>query len=57
LNATIQDGLLKRFFFSSSNKNKMSSEQTAIKATYFSIIGNTLAIIKGFAGFFEIPML
>jgi divalent metal cation (Fe/Co/Zn/Cd) transporter len=30
----------------------MSSEQTAIKATYFSIIGNTsLAIIKGF-GFF-----
>jgi hypothetical protein len=35
----------------------MSSEQTAIKATYFSIIGNTLAIIKGFAGFFEIPML
>jgi divalent metal cation (Fe/Co/Zn/Cd) transporter len=53
LNATIQDGLLKRFCFSSSNKNKMSSEQTAIKATYFSIIGNTsLAIIKGFAGFF-----
>jgi divalent metal cation (Fe/Co/Zn/Cd) transporter len=41
LNATIQDGLLKRFFFPSSNKNKMSSEQTAIKATYFSIIGNT----------------
>ena len=31
----------------------MSSERTAIKATYFSIIGNTcLAIIKGFAGFF-----
>lgn len=31
----------------------MSNEQTAIKATYFSIIGNTsLAIIKGFAGFF-----
>ncbi|MGO4905820.1 cation diffusion facilitator family transporter [Flavobacterium sp. W20_MBD1_R3] len=31
----------------------MSSEKTAIKATYFSIIGNTcLAIIKGFAGFF-----
>ncbi|MFV8353839.1 cation diffusion facilitator family transporter [Flavobacterium sp. XS2P14] len=31
----------------------MSSEQTAIKATYFSIIGNTfLAIIKGCAGFF-----
>jgi divalent metal cation (Fe/Co/Zn/Cd) transporter len=28
-------------------------EQTAIKATYFSIIGNTiLAIIKGLAGFF-----
>jgi hypothetical protein len=51
LNATIQDGLLKRFFVLS-NKNKMSSEQTAIKATYFSIIGNTsLAIIKGFAGF------
>lgn len=31
----------------------MTNEQTAIKATYFSIIGNTcLAIIKGFAGFF-----
>lgn len=31
----------------------MSSEQTAIKATYFSIIGNTiLAMIKGVAGFF-----
>ncbi|NRS89298.1 cation diffusion facilitator family transporter [Flavobacterium sp. 7E] len=31
----------------------MSSEKTAIKATYFSILGNTcLAIIKGFAGFF-----
>ena len=31
----------------------MSSEQTAIKVTYFSIIGNTcLAIIKGLAGFF-----
>jgi cation diffusion facilitator family transporter len=31
----------------------MSSEQTAIKATYFSIIGNiSLAIIKGVAGFF-----
>ena len=31
----------------------MSSEQTAIKATYFSIIGNlALAIIKGIAGFF-----
>ena len=31
----------------------MSSEKTAIKATYFSIIGNTsLAIIKGFAGYF-----
>lgn len=31
----------------------MSSEQTAIKATYFSIIGNTsMAIIKGLAGFF-----
>ena len=31
----------------------MSSEQTAIKATYFSIFGNTsLAIIKGLAGFF-----
>ena len=33
----------------------MSTEQTAIKATYFSIIGNTsLAIIKGLAGFFFI---
>lgn len=31
----------------------MINEQTAIKATYFSIIGNTLmAIIKGTAGFF-----
>ena len=31
----------------------MSSEQTAIKATYFSIIGSScLAIIKGLAGFF-----
>jgi cation diffusion facilitator family transporter len=31
----------------------MSSEQTAIKATYFSIIGNTiLALVKGLAGFF-----
>lgn len=31
----------------------MSNEQTAIKATYFSIIGNTsLALIKGLAGFF-----
>nr|WP_315199453.1 cation diffusion facilitator family transporter [uncultured Flavobacterium sp.] len=31
----------------------MSNEQKAIKATYFSIIGNTaLALIKGLAGFF-----
>lgn len=31
----------------------MTNEQTAIKATYFSIIGNiSLAIIKGLAGFF-----
>jgi len=31
---------------------KMTNEETAIKATYFSIIGNTsLAIIKGLAGF------
>tara|TARA_R110000868_G_scaffold145181_2_gene365169 strand:- start:79048 stop:79917 length:870 start_codon:yes stop_codon:yes gene_type:complete len=31
----------------------MSNEQTAIRTTYFSIIGNTsLALIKGFAGFF-----
>lgn len=31
----------------------MSKEQTAVRTTYFSIIGNTsLAIIKGFAGFF-----
>ena len=30
-----------------------TSEQTAVKATYFSIVGNTcLAIIKGLAGFF-----
>jgi cation diffusion facilitator family transporter len=32
---------------------KMTNEQTAIKATYFSIIGNTsLALIKGVAGIF-----
>ena len=32
---------------------KITNEQTAIKATYFSIIGNTsLAIIKGIAGYF-----
>ena len=31
----------------------MTNEQTAVKATYFSIIGNTcLAFIKGMAGFF-----
>lgn len=31
----------------------MTNEQTALKATYFSIVGNTsLAIIKGIAGFF-----
>ena len=31
----------------------MENEQTAIRVTYFSIIGNTaLALIKGFAGFF-----
>lgn len=31
----------------------MTNEQTAIKTTYFSIIGNTiLAILKGFTGFF-----
>ena len=31
----------------------MTNEQTAIRTTYFSIVGNTsLAIIKGFAGFF-----
>ena len=31
----------------------MTNEQTAIKATYFSIIGNaSLALIKGFSGFF-----
>jgi cation diffusion facilitator family transporter len=34
-------------------KIPMENEKTAIKATYFSIIGNTcLAIIKGLAGFF-----
>ena len=44
---------LNDFVFRPSNIEKMSSEQTAIKATYFSIIGNiALAIIKGFAGFF-----
>ena len=54
MNATIQNGLLKRFFvLIYLTKRKMSSEKTAIKATYFSIIGNTsLAIIKGFAGYF-----
>jgi cation diffusion facilitator family transporter len=32
---------------------KLTNEQTAVKATYFSIVGNTsLAIIKGIAGFF-----
>ena len=31
----------------------MTNEQTALKATYFSIVGNTsLAIIKGITGFF-----
>lgn len=31
----------------------MSHEQTAVKATYFSIIGNSsLAIIKGLTGYF-----
>jgi cation diffusion facilitator family transporter len=31
----------------------LNNEQTAIRTTYFSIVGNTcLAIIKGFAGFF-----
>ncbi|MFX0555759.1 cation diffusion facilitator family transporter [Maribacter sp. CXY002] len=31
----------------------MKNEQTAIRTTYFSIIGNTcLALVKGFAGFF-----
>lgn len=31
----------------------MTNEQTAVKATYFSIVGNTgLALIKGLAGFF-----
>jgi cation diffusion facilitator family transporter len=35
------------------NTTPMTNEQTAIKATYFSIIGNTcLAIVKGLAGFF-----
>lgn len=34
-------------------KKIMTNEQTAIRTTYFSIIGNTtLAIIKGLAGFF-----
>jgi cation diffusion facilitator family transporter len=37
----------------SSFSYKMSDEQTAIKTTYFSIVGNTcLAIIKGLAGYF-----
>jgi divalent metal cation (Fe/Co/Zn/Cd) transporter len=31
----------------------MTNEETAVKATYFSIIGNAcLALIKGTAGFF-----
>jgi len=35
------------------SKSKLTHEQTAVKATYFSIIGNTvLAIIKSLAGFF-----
>jgi cation diffusion facilitator family transporter len=34
-------------------KTTMTNEQTAIRTTYFSIVGNTsLAIIKGLAGFF-----
>jgi len=34
-------------------KTTMTNEQTAIRTTYFSIVGNaSLAIIKGFAGFF-----
>lgn len=34
-------------------KTQMTNEQTAVNATYFSIIGNiVLAIIKGLAGFF-----
>ena len=34
-------------------KKRMNNEQTAIRTTYFSIIGNTtLALIKGLAGFF-----
>lgn len=34
-------------------QNQISDEQTAINATYFSLIGNTiLAIVKGLAGFF-----
>jgi divalent metal cation (Fe/Co/Zn/Cd) transporter len=32
----------------------MTNEETAVKATYFSIIGNAcLALIKGTAGFFN----
>ena len=35
------------------SKRVMTNEQTAIKTTYFSIVGNTsLAIIKGIAGYF-----
>ena len=46
-------GLFKRFYFEYLINKQMSSEKTAIGATYFSIIGNTvLAIIKGLAGFF-----
>jgi cation diffusion facilitator family transporter len=35
------------------NKLTLTNEQTAIRTTYFSILGNSiLALIKGFAGFF-----
>jgi len=36
----------------------MTKEETAVKATYFSIAGNTsLAIMKGLAGYFGISSL
>jgi cation diffusion facilitator family transporter len=45
--------LFKRFLVEYSGMMDKTNEQKAIKATYFSIIGNTsMAIIKGLAGFF-----
>ena len=40
-------------YIRNSREMRRSHEKTAVRATYFSIVGNTaLAIIKGLAGFF-----